>query len=55
MIVKNISIKLLQLVKAYLSYKSVLWQTPKLVIGGVNILDMNCNNSYIRKCHQDIS
>jgi len=41
MIVKNISIKF-QLVKAHLIFAADS--------GCVNILDMKCNNSYIRKC-----
>jgi len=37
-------------VKAHLSYNSVLRQIPKLVIGGVNIFYLKCNNSYITNC-----
>lgn len=50
LVVKSISHKLLYLVKIHLSYNSTAWQIPNLVIGGINIMDIKCNNSHIRKC-----
>ncbi len=50
LVVKSISPKLLHLVKIHLSYNSAVRQIPNLVIGGINIMAIKCNNSHIRKC-----
>lgn len=49
LLVKSISPKLLYLLRIHLGYNSADRQIPKLIIGGINIMDFKCNNSHIRE------